>query len=336
MQINYLHPSIYKGYKALRPIESLDAAQKMRSKTLHDWDKLKEKGLSDKECQEITGISRATFYRRKKALQTFGTKGLLNRSKRPKSFRKSQIPQKIHDLILHIRLENPTYGKAKITAILRRDHDIELSESTVGRILKSLMESGKIQKYAAAKRHKRARKFNNHARRWRFEKPQNMGEMIQIDHMSVAVHNTGYKHFKAVDPISKVMVTELYHDAKAKTAEKFLEKVMAKMPFNVASIQVDGGSEFMKEFEQACANQGIPLFVLPPKSPKYNGCVERGNRTFREDFYNQKRHDMGENICEIRRSLEKMTAKYNDYRPHQNLNFLTPMEYVNINTKKAA
>ena len=29
----------------------------------------------------------------------------------------------------------------------------------------------------------------------------------------------------------------------------------------------------------------IPLIVLPPARPKYNGGVERGNRTFREEFY---------------------------------------------------
>ena len=30
----------------------------------------------------------------------------------------------------------------------------------------------------------------------------------------------------------------------------------------------DGGSEFGAEFEQACQDLGIPLFVLPPKNPE--------------------------------------------------------------------
>ncbi len=42
---------------------------------------------------------------------------------------------------------------------------------------------------------------------------------------------------------------------------------------------MDGGSEFMAEFEDACADMKIPLIVLPPKKPEYNGGVERGNRT---------------------------------------------------------
>jgi hypothetical protein len=34
--------------------------------------------------------------------------------------------------------------------------------------------------------------------------------------------------------------------------------------------------------ESACKELNIVLFVLPPKNPKYNGEVERGNRIFRD------------------------------------------------------
>jgi transposase InsO family protein len=53
----------------------------------------------------------------------------------------------------------------------------------------------------------------------------------------------------------------------------------------IRSIQVDGESEFMKEFEEACRELRIPLLVLPPARPQYNGGVERSNRIFREEFY---------------------------------------------------
>ncbi|MDZ7729390.1 MAG: integrase core domain-containing protein [Dehalococcoidia bacterium] len=43
----------------------------------------------------------------------------------------------------------------------------------------------------------------------------------------------------------------------------------------------------MAEFEQACRDHGIRLFALPPYSPKLNGHVERANRTFLDDFYDQ-------------------------------------------------
>jgi putative transposase len=57
------------------------------------------------------------------------------------------------------------------------------------------------------------------------------------------------------------------------------------MPFGVRALSIDNGSEFMADFEAECAWRGIALFVLPPRSPKLNGAVERANRTHSEEFY---------------------------------------------------
>jgi putative transposase len=50
-------------------------------------------------------------------------------------------------------------------------------------------------------------------------------------------------------------------------------------------LQVDGGSGFAAEFEAACRQRGLYLFVLPPRSPRLNGAVERANRTHTEESY---------------------------------------------------
>ena len=102
---------------------------------------------------------------------------------------------------------------------------------------------------------------------------------------------------------------------------------MEKAPFKIASIQVDDGSEFMADFEKACAELEIQLFVLPPKRPQWNGGVELGNRTFREEFCG--RNDILEDsLGEIRARLKEALHIYNNYRPHQNLKNLTPMDYI--------
>jgi hypothetical protein len=53
----------------------------------------------------------------------------------------------------------------------------------------------------------------------------------------------------------------------------------------ILMMMVDGGSEFYLHFEEECQRRKIRLFVLPPKSPKLNGCVERARRTHTEEFY---------------------------------------------------
>jgi hypothetical protein len=56
--------------------------------------------------------------------------------------------------------------------------------------------------------------------------------------------------------------------------QEILRELIDEAPYQIRSIQVDGGSEFMMKFEEACRELGIPLVVLPPASPKYNGGVE--------------------------------------------------------------
>ncbi len=58
-----------------------------------------------------------------------------------------------------------------------------------------------------------------------------------------------------------------------------------------------------------------------------NGGVERGNRTFREEFYSR-RDLQAESVRAINAELQIAVHKYNTYRPHANLNMLTPMQYI--------
>ena len=188
--------------------------------------------------------------------------------------------------MLKIRRENPTYGKSKIATILKRDHGVNWSESTIGRVIREYMNKGIITKSLSAPKQRRRRRFVKYAQQWNYNmKAKAPGEMIQIDHMTATRNSITVKHFKAWDPKSKFIVAEAYSNAKSRTAKKFLHKVINEMPFNIKSVQVDGGSEFMREFEDECKNLNIPLYVLPPKRPQYNGGVERGNRIFKEEFY---------------------------------------------------
>ena len=330
MQIKNLHPFSYRARQVLSSNALSEKVIEQRRKVLGDWETLKRKGLQDSQIAGITGISRSTYYRRKQALRKLGYRGLEMRSRRPQRVRQSAIPKRVHKIILRIRKGSPTYGKSKIQIILKRDHGIELSCSSVGRILRALMNQGKIHRYRPSLKSRKNRRFQSHAKRWQYgQKSTKMGELVQIDHMSVNKNGCYVKHFQAWDPCSKMIVAKATTSATSNAAAQFLKKVIKDMPFKIKSIQVDGGSEFMKDFENLCRDMQIPLYVLPPKSPKYNGGVERGNRTFREDFYDSDRFIPG-SIDEVREQLNHAVHKYNTYRPHQHFSGLTPAEYVNL------
>jgi predicted transcriptional regulator len=336
MQQMNVHKSIYKLNQWSVPEEELhperfDPKLLELKRKVQQWISLKERQVPDQEISEIIGFSRASFYRHKKALERFGLRGLERRSKRPKQIRMSTVPEATVNLILDIRKENPTYGKFKLTVILKRDHGGTISESSVGRILKKLRDQGLITRSVSAGMVKRKRNFKGHAQPWRYELTENTvpGEMIQIDHMTVTKHNVSMKEFRAWDPTTKMVVADVTSNATSAAAAKFLRKIIQEYPFKVLSIQVDGGSEFMKHFEEACKELDIELFVLPPARPQYNGGVERANRISREEIY-QRNDIQAESISEFRAYLQQEIHKYNTYRPHFSLNGLTPLEYTNL------
>ena len=98
------------------------------------------------------------------------------------------------------------------------------------------------------------------------------------------------------------------------------------MPFPIKAIQVDGGSEFQDAFERECQRRGIKLFVLPPRSPKLNGHVERAQRTHTEEFYEVT--DTSFDLPELNRALLKWEEVYDTVRPSQALGYLKPQEYL--------
>jgi len=99
----------------------------------------------------------------------------------------------------------------------------------------------------------------------------------------------------------------------AQAAASFLDTLPERMPFPVRANQVDGGSEFKPQFEVACQQRGLQLFVLPPRSPKLNGHVERAQRTHREEFYEVA--DLSWTVSVSRPQLLAWEKVYNTVRP---------------------
>ena len=153
------------------------------------------------------------------------------------------------------------------------------------------------------------------------------GDIVEVDTLDVRpLPGVMLKHFTARDIISRWDVLEAHSRATAQTAAAFMDILLERMPFPIKAIQVDGGSEFQDAFERECQRRGIKLFVLPPRSPKLNGHVERPQRTHTEEFYEVT--DSSFDLPELNRALLKWEVTYNTVRPNQALKYLTPLEYL--------
>jgi putative transposase len=131
--------------------------------------------------------------------------------------------------------------------------------------------------------------------------------------------------FSAWDMAVKFGAFRAYRRQTSTAPADFLHHLKTKFPFRIKAIQIDGGSEFMDQFEEACRRLEITLFTNPPGCPEMNGGVERSNRTSREEFYEVE--DLALVTEELNRQLEEWEHTYNYLRPHQSLDYLTPHEY---------
>ena len=82
----------------------------------------------------------------------------------------------------------------------------------------------------------------------------------------------------------------------------------------------------MAEFEEKSQRRDIHLFVLPPRSPKLNGAVERANRTHQEEFYQTSTAEV--TVAALGKELAGWEVTYNTVRPHQALAYLTPKQFL--------
>jgi transposase len=215
------------------------------------------------------GIARSTYYRWAKRYDPQRLSVLENRSSAPRRVRRPTWTPQHAAAVRQARERYPRWGKDKLAVVLRRE-GIILSVSMIGRILTDLKRRGVL----IEPRPTRLRPHARHARPYARRKPQEPlvarpGDLVQLDTMHLTpVPGVERRHFSAVDLISRWSVAGVRSCATAGTARDFLDELDARLPFPIRAIQVDGGSEFMAEFEAACQERGIPLFVLPPRSPQ--------------------------------------------------------------------
>ena len=274
------------------------------------------------------GISPQTFYRWKRRYNPQHLESLEDRSHRPEHIRQPTYSAELVEAIFKLREQYPRWGKDKLVVLLR-NKGFSCSTSTVGRIIRRLKDRGVLREPVRNRVSAHRRQLN---RPYAIRKPKDYevrapGDLIQLDTLDIRpLPGVVLKHFTARDLISRWDVVDIYSRATAITATRFLDKIEREMPFTIKAIQVDGGSEFEAVFEEECQRRGITLFVLPPRSPKLNGCVERAHRTHTEELYEVTESPF--ELPELRAELSQWQQVYNTLRPHQALGYLTPLRFL--------
>lgn len=93
-----------------------------------------------------------------------------------------------------------------------------------------------------------------------------------------------------------------------------------------ASIRTDNGPEFRsKRFRLWMKNNHIKWSRIQKGKPQQNAIIERFNKTYREDVLDANLFHSVEHANEV---TTNWVEDYNHNRPHQSLNYQTPMAYA--------
>jgi len=317
--------SAIPGYRRLASIPKLSSKARQRLKW---FDYYNSPNHSARLTCRHFDISPQTFYRWKRRYDPRHIQSLEDRPHRPRHVRQPAYSQELVRAVLSLREEYPRWGKDKLVVLLRRD-GFDASVSTVGRILHRLKERGVLREpvtnYISARKRQRQRPYA--VRKPKEYVAKEPGDIVEVDTLDIRpLPGLVLKHFTARDIVSRWDVLEAHTRATSRTASGFIDVLLRRMPFPVRAIQVDGGSEFQDVFEAECQKRGIKLFVLPPRSPKLNGHVERAQRTHTEEFYEVT--DSSFEISELNQALLKWEQVYDTIRPHQALGYLTPQQFL--------
>jgi len=160
------------------------------------------------------------------------------------------------------------------------------------------------------------------------ETPDSPNVTWSIDFVSDAVeYGRKFRVLNILDDCDRSAVAqEVSMSMPAERVVKILEKVIW-LNGKPQNIRCDNGPEFIsKIFVNWCAGNEINILYTQPGCPTQNSYIERFNGSYRRavlDAY------IFRNLAEVRDLTEKWMDYYNNERPHESLDNMSPKEYRN-------
>jgi len=122
----------------------------------------------------------------------------------------------------------------------------------------------------------------------------------------------------------------MYSSKSSKVAADFLRRLQYLIDQPIINLQTDNGSEFADYFERATQELKIERYFSRIKTPKDNPEAERFNETLEYEWLND--GNFNPDCKKFNQNLTNWLIEYNFIRPHENLAYQTPIEYIQTNS----
>jgi len=274
------------------------------------------------------GLTRKTVHKWLKRFKDDGLPALEEVSRAPIQVRKRQISLEQRIRVRSLRKRFPRYGKMKLVRLYLKQYQEVLSSWKIQKVIEEDELYPNKVKAAKARRKQVLAKVHLKQRVTKLRKAGKINYLWHVDTVILTLTSGGYRYLlTAIDEVSKLAFARLYTTHSSRKATDFLERLMYLTDHQVVNLHHDNGSEFKKEFEDACSTLCLPQWYSRPHTPKDNPVLERFNRTIQEEFMEETEADILF-VDEFNQVLTDWLIHYNLERPHQTLDYQTPLEYL--------
>lgn len=279
-------------------------------------------------------ITRKTLAKWMKRYKLHGLHGLEEAPRAPKTVRTRTITLEQRYRIRKLRLTYPRYGKLKLVQLYARFHHTTMSSWHIQKVIEE--DHLYPNKVRASRLRKKSVQARIHQRRriTMLKNAESVNYLWHVDTVILTLSSGGYRYLlTAIDEVSKLSFARLYTTHSSRNAKDFLDRLVFLTNHQLQNLHSDNGSEFKKEFEDACQEHHIPQWYSRVHTPKDNAVLERFNRTIQEEFVEATEADPFF-VEEFNLALTDWLIEYNFNRPHQTLAYQTPIEYLDEYYKK--
>lgn len=142
-----------------------------------------------------------------------------------------------------------------------------------------------------------------------------------------------YRTFNVIDDHHREAVTiEIDSSLTGERLVRVFERIAAERPLPDV-LRVDNGPEFLSQvFVDWMKQQGVLIHYIQPGEPNQNAFIERFNRTYRTEVLNRY---LFRSLDEVREVTHWWLLDYNEQRPHESLDGLPPLVYLDKNIENS-
>jgi transposase InsO family protein len=268
---------------------------------------LRRRNVPVDEISQEVGRHRATVYRWLKGIGRYGVEGYIRRyqvAKKGRRVRKTHAY--VEQRVLSLRREYRDCCGQKVVYLLKQE-GIELSVSTVYRILN---------------KHLKLRKHSRTARGARVQRASKPRQVIQMDTLDL----DGVYAYTAIDTYTKEGQVVIRPTLQAQDGKAALEHIMAYFG-HCEVLQTDGGSEFEKDFAEAVPIYAKQHVIARPYKKNDQAFIECFNGTLRREEFGDTPFKATDQPLAQQRADDYLDY-YHHKRPHLSLEMKTPAQFV--------